>query len=175
MRESTNAQDAGMPVAVRQERSRGLAPTLVRDFGFRLENDFALKALPFAILSVQFPGQRTASAVSMVGSRRKAFSAVARRPAALRRGPRRKPICSAEIGGRPRQRPSVHSCLTIAGARFHARRDAQGFDSLASRGTMSATVPSATRSSRRRRSKSGRGRVLSRAWQSLKTIPTLQR
>ena len=42
-------------------------------------------------------------------------------------------------------------------------------------GTMSATVPSATRSRYCFKSKSGSGRVLSNAWHNLKTMPTLHK
>ena len=42
-------------------------------------------------------------------------------------------------------------------------------------GTMSATVPSATRSSFDFKSNPGNGRVFNSAWHSLNTIPTLQR
>ena len=53
-----NTQDSGMPAPVPQDNRGSLTQAPIRDFGFGLQNDFALYVLPFAILSIQFSRQR---------------------------------------------------------------------------------------------------------------------
>ena len=107
-------------------------------------------------------------------NKRKAFSAVASLPAAFKRGPSRKPISSGITGG---VTPATSISFATPGRRDRSIMVEPLFTKTRlspCRGTMSATVPSATKSSAVFKSKSMR-RVFKRAWQSLKVSPTLQR
>ena len=140
-------------------RSRSFSPRpAVLDSGYR-----AIALIPVASVS------------SWVTRSRSAFSAVASRPAAFRRGPSRKAMSSAARGERTAatsinfRRPGRFDFAISVIPRWTKMRFS------CCNGTISATVPNATRSRLALKSNAGDGRILSKAWQSLKTIPTLQR
>jgi hypothetical protein len=118
---------------------------------------------------------RDASAGSSASRSWSASMAGPRRPAALMRGPMRKLISPAFTG------------VGTSATRWRAANPAQRVRSIcrrpwltkilfsSTRGTMSATVASATRSRYSRRSTPSTGRAFKMAWASLKTTPALQR
>ena len=98
-----------------------------------------------------------------------------KRPAAFNRGPSRKPMSSGKIGGCT---PAICTSFLrpirdVRAISIEPRCTRTRFSPRS--GTMSATVPSATRSRLVFKSNPGIGRVFSSAWQSLKTIPTEHR
>ena len=157
---SDDAEHAWMPVAVAKNDRRGFGQILVAILASAALTISRSRLCRSRFCPSNSAASAAASAASVVRRRRKAFSAVARRPAAFKRGRDGSHMCSAAIGRTDRRDVHQFAQAQQSPVRdFTRASDALRIRFSASRGTMSATVPSATRSSRRRRSKPGRGRV----------------